>query len=96
MPLLQGYYLKYKKDGFTVIAIEDGDPTPDVLSFVKDYNLTFPVWLDPTYQATDFVFKTKNLPSSYVIDRAGKVKLAWVGAINAENLEKYITSLIKE
>jgi peroxiredoxin len=96
MPLLQGYYLKHKKDGFTVIAIEDGDPTQDVLSFVKDYNLSFPVWLDPTYQATDFVFKTKNLPSSYVIDRSGKVKLAWVGAINAENLEKYVTSLIKE
>ena len=96
MPLLQNYYIKHKEEGFTVIAIEDGDPTSEVISFVKEYGLTFPVWLDPTYQATDFAFKTKNLPSSYVIDRSGKVKLAWVGAINASNLEKYVTSLIKE
>ena len=96
MPLLQDYYIKHKEEGFSVIAIEDGDPTPDVISFVKEFGLTFPVWLDPTYQATDIAFKTKNLPSSYVIDRSGKVRLAWVGAINAANLEKYVTTLIKE
>jgi thiol-disulfide isomerase/thioredoxin len=96
MPLLQDYYKQHKAEGFSVIAIEDGDPTSDVISFVDEYGITFPVWLDPTYQATDHVFKTRNLPSSYVIDRAGKVRLAWVGAINAENLEKYVTSLIKE
>ena len=96
MPLLQEYYIHHKNEGFSVIAIEDGDPISDVLSFVDNYGITFPVWLDPTYQATDRAFKSGNLPSSYVIDRAGKVRLAWVGAINAANLEKYVTSLIKE
>ena len=96
MPLLQKYYLQHKDEGFVVIAIEDGDPTHDVISFVDEYGLAFPVWLDPTYQASDHIFNTKNLPSSYVIDRAGKIRLAWVGAINNENLEKYVTSLIKE
>jgi peroxiredoxin len=96
MPLLQEYYLQHKDEGFIVIAIDDGDPTADVISFINNYGLTFPVWLDPTYQATDNVFKTKNLPSSYVIDRVGSVRLAWVGAINSANLDKYVTSLIKE
>lgn len=96
MPLLQDFYLKHKGEGFSVIAIEDGDPTQDVISFVKEYSLTFPVWLDPTYQATDYAFKTKNLPSSYVIDRYGKVRLAWVGAINPANLEQFVTPVIKE
>jgi peroxiredoxin len=96
MPLLQEYYIHHKNEGFTVIAIEDGDPTSDVISFMDDYGLTFPIWLDPTYQATDYAFKTRNLPSSYVIDRQGKVRLVWFGAINSANLEKYVTSLIKE
>lgn len=96
MPILQDYYTKYQKDGFTIVAIEDGDPASDVIAFVDEYSLTFSVWLDPTYQATDHAFKTQNLPSSYLIDRAGKVRLAWVGAINARNLEKYITPIIKE
>jgi cytochrome c biogenesis protein CcmG, thiol:disulfide interchange protein DsbE len=96
MPLLQDYYVRHRNEGFTVIAVEDGDPTADVVSFVGDYDLTFPVWLDPTYQATDHAFKTQNLPSSYVIDRTGKVRLVWYGAINSANLEKYVTSVIKE
>ena len=96
MPVLQEYYIQHRDEGFIVIAVEDGDPTSDIISFVNEYGLTFPVWLDPTYQATDDVFKTKNLPSSYVIDRAGRVRLAWVGAINSANLDKYVTSLIKE
>lgn len=96
MPNLQAFYSKYRDAGFTVIAVEDGDLTVDVIAFVKDYGLTFPVWLDPTYQATDHAFKTPNLPSSYLIDRNGKVRLAWVGAISQGNLEKYIAPIIKE
>jgi len=96
MPNLQAFYSKYRDAGFIVIAVEDGDPTADVAAFVKDYGLTFPVWLDPTYQATDHVFKTPNLPSSYVIDRNGRVRLAWVGAISTGNLEKFIAPIIKE
>lgn len=96
MPTLQGYHDKYQKDGFAVIAINDGDPTDDVLQFVQDYALTFPVWLDPTYTATEDAFKTMNLPSSFVIDREGTVRLSWVGEINNNMLEKYVTPIIKE
>ncbi len=96
MPILQGYYSLHQRDGLVVIAIEDGDPASDVSSFVNALHLTFPVWLDPTYQATDHAFKTPNLPSSYVIDRDGMVRLMWLGAINAKNLEKFVTPLLKE
>lgn len=96
MPGLEAFYRKYKDNGFTIIAVNDGDPTPDVLQFVKDYKLSFPVWLDPTYQATDHAFKTANLPSSYVINRDGKVVLSWVGGINRKNLEKYVVPIIED
>ena len=96
MPILQDYYTRHQRDGFTIIAIEDGDPASDVIAFVNEYRLTFSIWLDPAYQATDHAFKTQNLPSSYLVDRTGKVRLAWIGAINAGNLEKYITPIIKE
>jgi hypothetical protein len=36
------------------------------------------------------------LPSSYVIDRAGMVRLAWTGPISLEMLEKSITPLLEE
>jgi thiol-disulfide isomerase/thioredoxin len=96
MPALEALYNKYVDDGFVIIAINDGDPTPDVLQFVKDYQLTFPVWLDPTYIATEQAFKTLNLPSSFVIDRSGTVRLMWVGGISKRMLDKYVPAIITE
>lgn len=96
MPALQSFYDKYREQGFAVIAINDGDPTADVLQFVKDYRLTFPVWLDPTYIATEQAFKTLNLPSSFVIDRTGTVQLQWVGGITLKLLEQHVSPLIVE
>jgi len=96
MPALQAFYDEQKASGFTIIAINDGDPTADVLKFVEDYGLTFPVWLDPTYIATEQAFKTLNLPTSFVIDRNGTIRLTWVGGINASMLDNHVIPLILE
>lgn len=96
MPTLQAYYNKYVGKGFVIIAINDGDPTPDVKQFVQDYQLTFPIWLDPTYIATEQTFKTLNLPSSFVIDREGTIRLKWVGGVNRRMLDQHVTPIILE
>ena len=96
MPALQAFYDKQKNNGFTIIAINDGDPTADVLQFEKDYRLSFPIWLDPKYYATEQAFKTLNLPSSFVIDREGIVRLMWVGGVGRKTLDKYVTPIILE
>lgn len=96
MPTLEAFYKKYKDEGFTVVAINDGDPTGDILQFVKDYDLTFPVWLDPTYIATEQAFKSLNLPTSYVIDRNGIVRLQWVGGISRKMLDQHVIPLLSE
>jgi len=96
MPALQSFYYKHKDQGFMVVAINDGDPTKDVLQFVKDYKLTFPVWLDPTYIATEQAFKSLNLPTSFVIGRNGVVQLQWVGGISRKMLDKHVIPLITE
>jgi len=96
MPAFEAFYNKHADNGFVIIAINDGDPEPDVLQFVKDYELTFPIWLDPTYIATEQAFKTLNLPTSFVIDRNGIIRLTWVGDINRKVLDKHVTPLIAE
>jgi len=96
MPTLESYYQAHQEDGFVTIAINDGDPADSVAAFAQEYGLSFPIWLDPTYQATDVAFKTRNLPSSFVIDREGYVRLRWVGEIDRDTLEKYVTPLILE
>jgi hypothetical protein len=34
------------------------------------------------------------LPSSYVVDRQGTLRLNWTGPVNQATLEKYITPLL--
>ena len=96
MPALQTFYDRHREEGFVVLAINDGDPKADVWQFVKDYQLTFPVWLDPTYRATEEAFHTLNLPTSFVIDRSGTIRLTWVGGISSRMLDEHVTPLIVE
>jgi thiol-disulfide isomerase/thioredoxin len=95
MPELQGYYTAHAAEGFVVIAIDSDDLADQVASFVKEYGLTFPVWLDPLSKAQVF-FKNWDLPSSYVIDRDGIARLSWTGGINQPTLEQYVTPLLEE
>lgn len=95
MPTLQKFYEKYKEKGFVLIAI-DQEETPEIVApFVAEFGLTFPVWLDLDYLA-EREFNTSNLPSSYVIDRNGTVRLMWIGGISKSNLEKYVPDIILE
>jgi thiol-disulfide isomerase/thioredoxin len=96
MPALETFHRRHADEGFAIVAVNDGDPTADVVQFVKDYGLTFPVWLDPTYIATEKAFKTLNLPSSFIINRDGQIVLSWVGGVNLRTLEKYITPIIED
>lgn len=95
MPTLDAYYQAHRKEGFTLIAINAGDSAELVQEFVKQYQLSLPVWLDPQNEASR-VFRVMSYPSSFVIDRQGVVRLAWVGAITRNMLEKYVTPLIGE
>jgi peroxiredoxin len=95
MPGLQDYYDLHQHQNFTIIAIEAGDPVSEVSDFVDRYGLTFPIWLDPEQESIN-TFRNTSLPNSYVIDRGGLVRLAWVGAISQEVLEEYVTPLLEE
>ena len=96
MPTLQAYYNKHADQNFTVVAINDGDPKADVLQFINDHKLTFPIWLDPASFATGQAFKTLNLPSSYLIDRQGVIRLMWVGGNSRRMLDIHVTPIIME
>lgn len=95
MPTLVAYHNEHTTDGFTVIAVEAGEPADLVSQFADSFQMTFPVWLDPNGESLR-AFGNGTLPNSYVIDRTGTVRFAWTGEISKAMLEKYITPLIAE
>jgi hypothetical protein len=66
-----------------------------VAEFVNQRRLTFNVWPD-LEQKSLAAFHSYSLPNSYVIDREGQVRLAWLGPIGRKMLEEYVTPLLKE
>jgi cytochrome c biogenesis protein CcmG/thiol:disulfide interchange protein DsbE len=95
MPTLEEYFEDHKEQGFILIAIEAGESEDEVNEFADKNNLTFQVWLDPRSLALD-IFQNWSLPSSYIIDREGIVRLAWTGAISRAMLDRYITPMLEE
>ncbi|MCK4490607.1 MAG: TlpA family protein disulfide reductase [Anaerolineales bacterium] len=95
MPEFKAYYDKYKDQGFQVVAIEAGEPEAEVRNFVEGAGLDFVILLDPENKSL-ITFQQNSLPNSFVIDRKGNLRLAWLGAINDATLEKYVTPLLKE
>jgi len=93
MPTLQKYFKDHSKQGFVIVAIESGESPSEVLDFVKQNSIEFPVWIDIQGLALE-KFKNWDLPSSYIIDRSGTVRLTWTGPINLKMLEKYVTPLL--
>ncbi len=94
-PEFKAYYDKYKDQGFQVVAIEAGEPEIEVRNFVEGAGLDFVILLDPENKSL-ITFQHSSLPNSFVIDRKGNLRLAWLGAINGSTLEKYVTPLLKE
>lgn len=95
LPTLNSFYDDYAEDGFVIIGIDDGEELSVVKAYVARVGLDFPIWTDPDY-LSESTFGTVNLPSSYVIDRRGQIRLQWVGAISRAMLEKYVIPIIEE
>jgi cytochrome c biogenesis protein CcmG, thiol:disulfide interchange protein DsbE len=93
MPTLAAYYNEHAAEGFTIIAIEAGDPLDSVLQFAQALDLKCPVWLDPD-GASIRAFGNGTLPNSYVIDRSGIVRYGWTGKLSKAMLEKFVTPLL--
>lgn len=95
LPTLVAFYNDHAGEGFVIIGIEAGEPVSEVAPFVEQYQITYPVWLDPGHLA-ERAFGNSNLPNSYVIDRSGTIRLAWTGQISRAMLDKYVLPLLTE
>ena len=95
MPELEAYYQAHKGDGFVLVGINSGDKQSQVVEFIREYEISFPMWLDPTGLALH-AFKNNALPSSYLVDESGTVRRVWTGAVSLETLEQYVTPLLQD
>ena len=79
MPSMEALFQKFKRRGFTVLAVSlDETGAAIVKPFLKKYQLTFPVALDPESRIAG-MYGARDLPSSFLVDAQGRVIAAAKG-----------------
>jgi peroxiredoxin len=86
MPVRAAAARDHASQGLVVLALNQGESPEVVSDFVERSGLALVVGLDPHEEAMRLV-RTTALPSSYVVDAQGQVRLAWFGAIDRDHLE---------
>ena len=75
MPTMEKAYQKYRTKGFEIVAVSiDSGPTSAIKDFLQEFGLNFQVLLDPQME-TLRTFRGFSLPTSFVIDRRGVIRL---------------------
>jgi len=95
MPAIEKLYEKYQGQGLTVLGVNATvqDNPLDIVPFVQEYGLTFPILLDET-GAVARKYELRSLPSSYFINRDGTVHYVVMGAMTEALLQTQIEEIL--
>ena len=80
MPELEAQYKQYSAQGLVVLGVNatDQDAPLDIVPFVQEYGLTFPILLDET-GAVGKAYELRSLPSTFFINRDGTIAEVVIG-----------------
>ena len=79
MPSMEKLYQQFKGRGFEMLTISvDKDPSV-VRPFIDQYNLTFPVLLDPNSDVAKTVYKTTGVPETFIVRQDGVIVFKAIG-----------------
>jgi cytochrome c biogenesis protein CcmG, thiol:disulfide interchange protein DsbE len=95
-PWLNDLQKKYGKDGFEVVGVNVDANKADADTFLAMTPAEFTIVLDPDGKVANS-YELQGMPSSYIIDRTGKVHLAHRGFKEGEaaELESKIKQLLQ-
>ena len=80
LPRLELLWKKYGEKGFSVVAIEALRDRERALKFVKDRGLTYHLLEEGENDAVvQKTFRVESFPTSFVIDRDGRIMYCHVG-----------------
>jgi cytochrome c biogenesis protein CcmG/thiol:disulfide interchange protein DsbE len=98
LPRLQSLYEKYRDQGFKVVAVEAKRDTERATKFIEDKGLSYTLLenAEGDGEIVASVFKVRSFPSSFLVDRNGKVMYFHLGFEEGDEvkLEEEIKTLL--
>lgn len=93
MPAVQESYNKYKDQGFVVLGVNIAENQVTAKGFANRLGVTFPVLLDSDRKVTQ-QYKVIPIPTSFLIDRNGKVQAVFKKELTLSEISGYVETLI--
>lgn len=93
MPSIQRLYDIMKGTAFRIVAVSTGESAKTVDAFIKANHYTYPIYLDEGHQL-GAAFASQGIPSTYVLDKNGRVIAGIVGSREYDDPE--LVALLKE
>lgn len=87
-PVMEELQQRYGKEGLVIIAVNVDENRADMEAFLKKNAVTFAVIRDPNQKLVERT-GVATMPSSFLIDREGKVRFLHNGYRGAETKKKY-------
>jgi len=89
MPGFENLYRRFRSEGLTILAVSlDKGDNAKVKDFVEKYQLSFPVLIDQDEEVAHR-YPTFTIPTTYVIDKQGRVVAKVDGAKNWESEQTF-------
>ena len=89
---LQAAEIKYRANGFEILAITNETDQDEVAKFAREQNLSFPILFDPNNIAFD-QYRVTGLPTSFLIDANGIVRQVAPGPFTTASLELALSKI---
>ena len=82
IPELRSLHSRYRDRGLELIgvSVDAGDSDDAIRAFMRDYQMTFPIWRDPDERIST-LFLAVGVPATFLIDRQGTLLWKKTGPI---------------
>jgi thiol-disulfide isomerase/thioredoxin len=78
LPSMNRAWARLDPERFAMLAVNVGEDEDTIFSFMGDYPIEFPVWLDQSGKAAR-EWPLRGLPTTYVIDKKGRIAYRAIG-----------------
>lgn len=85
----------WRQQGVAILGVATGDRRDDALAFSRQVGVTYPLGLDTDGQIA-VAFRVTGLPTTYFIDREGRIARRIVGYVNEGYLRFVLSTLVQE
>ena len=91
---LENAWQVYRARNVAFLGVDLPDDEMDARAFLRDVGVTYPNVQDPTNEVA-VSYAVSSIPTTYFIDREGRVASRWAGPLNAQQLVARVEEVLQ-